>query len=124
MTSQTYACTLPPAGARDRLPQARALTARLRDRGRTGNRLVLRFDDDGDTAGLVDEFVEDESQCCGFFDFATRREEGEVVLEMAAPAGAEPLLDAAMEAFDPALEDDERLALHAQVTEHGLPDTS
>ena len=121
MTSHSHACTLTPAGARDRLPQARALTARLRDRDRTGNRLVLRFADDGRTAGLVDQFVEDESQCCSFFDFATRREEGQVVLELAAPADAQPLLDAAMATFDPALGDDDRLALHAEVTDRGDP---
>lgn len=113
---QDYACTLTPEGAHDRLPQARDLTARLAHRERTGDRLVLRFDDDGDTVALVDEFVRDESQCCGFFDFTTRREDGQVVLELAAPAEAGHVLDAAMAAFDPTLGDHDRLVLHEEAT--------
>lgn len=115
-TPGTPACTLTPEGARARLPQARALTERLRERRRTDHRVVLRFADDGTTSTLVDAFVRDERQCCSFFGFTTRHVRDEVILELSAPEDATHMLDAAMAAFDPALDDDQRLALHAEVT--------
>ena len=119
---QSFACTLDVDGARSRLSQARGLTERLRGRQRIDQRLVLRFVDDGRTGALVDEFVRDEQQCCSFFEFDVRRAGDEVVLELAAPAGAAHMLDAAMEAFDPTLEDDERLALQREhATGSGSP---
>lgn len=115
-TPGPHVCTLTPEGARARLPQARALTDRLRERRRTQRGLVLRFADDGRTSALVAEFVRDESRCCASFDFTTRVVDDEVVLELSAPEGAGHLLDAAMAAFDPTLEDRQRLALHDEVT--------
>lgn len=109
--SDPFVCTLDERGAHARLPQARGLAARVRDRQRIDNRLVLDFTDDGHTRRLVDEFVRDERKCCSFFEFTVRDEDGQVVLELAAPEGAGHMLDAAMEAFDPALSDDERMAL-------------
>ena len=117
-TPGPYACTLDENGAHARLTQARGLAARLRRRQRIDNRLVLDFTDDGHTRPLVDEFVRDEKQCCSFFEFTVRHDGGQVVLELAAPDGADHMLDAAMEAFDPTLSDDERIALqqaHAAV---------
>lgn len=110
--SDPFACTLDEEGARARLPQADQLTSRLRRRQRVDHRLVLTFVDDGHTRPLVDDFVRDEQQCCSFFEFAVRQRDDEVVLELAAPEEAAHMLDAAMEAFDPTLADDERLALH------------
>lgn len=117
----THTCTLSVEGARERLPQARALTERLQHRERTGDRLVLEFVDDGHTASLVDEFVRDERRCCSFFEFATRTGDGRVVLELTAPAEAAHMLDAAARAFDPDLDDGQRLALHEQVTGRATP---
>lgn len=114
-TPDPHVCTLTPEGARARLPQARALTERLRTRHRTDGRLQLHFVDDGDTGALVEEFVRDESRCCTSFDFTTRHVGHEVVLELTAPEGAGHLLDVAMAAFDPSLDDDQRLALHGEV---------
>lgn len=109
-----FACTLDEDGARARLPQANELTSRLRGRERVDHRLVLTFVDDGRTRPLVDGFVRDEQQCCSFFEFAVRQRDDEVVLELAAPEEAAHMLDAAMEAFDPTLGDDERLALQQE----------
>lgn len=117
--SDPFACTLDESGARARLSQAHGLAARLRRRERIDDRLVLRFTDDGHTGMLVDEFVRDERQCCAFFDFAVRQQDREVVLELAAPEGAGHMLDAAMEAFDPTLSDDERIELQQA---HAAPD--
>lgn len=115
-THATHTCTLSVEGARERLPQARALTERLQHRERTADRLVLEFDDDGRTAALVDEFVRDERHCCSFFEFDTHTADDRVVLELTAPAEAAHMLDAAARAFDPDLDDEQRLALHEQVT--------
>ena len=115
-TPRPHACTLTPEGARARLPQARALTERLRERRRTDHRVVLRFADDGTTSALVDAFVRDERQCCSFFGFTTRHVDDDVILELSAPGDAAHMLDAAMAAFDPALDDDQRLTLHARAT--------
>ena len=107
-----HACTLDREGARKRQPQIAALSARIRHRARVGDRVVLRFDGDDETAALVDGFVRDEQRCCGFFGFSTRQEAGQTVLELSAPAGAQDLLDGVLEVFDPALDDTRRLALH------------
>ncbi len=117
-TPRPYWCMLDESGARARLTQARGLATRLRRRQRIDNRLVLDFTDDGHTGPLVDEFVRDEKQCCSFFEFTIQHEDGQVILELAAPDGASHMLDAAMDAFDPTLSDDERIALqraHAAV---------
>ncbi len=116
-TTHEYGCTLDASGARERIPQARELTARLRHRARVDDRLVLRFEDDGDTVGLVEEFVRDESRCCSFFTFDVRRHEGEVVLELTAPPQAGHWLDAAMASFDPSLDDRDRLQLFHEHTQ-------
>lgn len=114
-TTNEYRCTLDTSGVQERIPQARQLTARLRHRARTDDRLVLRFDDD-DTAELVQEFVRDESQCCSFFTFDVRQVDGEVVLELTAPPQADHWLDAAMASFDPGLDDQDRLQLFHEHT--------
>lgn len=106
-----YACTLDLEDARARLPQIHALTARLSARERTGDRLVLRFADDGDTEALVEEFVHDEQRCCPFFGFDIRRGGREISLELSAPPQAGHMLDAAMDAFEPERRDDERLTV-------------
>ena len=106
-------CTLDSEGARARLPQITALSARLRHRARLDDRVLLRFDGDDETVRLVDAFVRDEQRCCAFFGFSSRREAGQTVLELSAPPGAQEHLDGVLHVFDPALDDDRRLALHA-----------
>ena len=109
-----FACTLDEVGARARLAQARALTARLSHRERIDNRLVLEFVCDGYTTELVDEFVRDERRCCAFFDFDVRRGDNHVTVELSAPTGAGHMLDAAMASFAPELGDGDRLALQRE----------
>lgn len=113
-----YACTLDLEGARARLPNIRALTGRLLARERIDNRLVLRFEDDGDTTALVEEFVREEQACCPFFGFEIRHGQ-EVALELSAPAEGSHMLDAAMDSFDPDRQDDARLAAFRQAAAGG-----
>lgn len=109
-----FACTLDPQGAQQRLPQVRALSDRLQRRARLDDRLVLTFEDGQDTVELVEEFVRDESRCCGFFGFDIRHDGAEVVLELTAPAQAGHMLDAAMRSFDPDLNHDQMLDNYRQ----------
>lgn len=120
--TREYACTLDAEGARRRLPQASALTARLRRRERVDDRLVLTLEDVEGTVELVEEFVRDESRCCSFFGFEVRRSEEGIVLELSAPPAASHMLDAAMESLAPDTTDPERLALHRSHADRGIVD--
>lgn len=108
-TTDRFACTLDPRGAQQRLSQVRALTDRLQRRERLDDRLVLTFESGQNTVDLVEEFVRDESRCCGFFGFDIRHDGTEVMLELTAPPQAGHMLDAAMRSFDPDLSDDQLL---------------
>lgn len=119
-TTEQFACTLDPQGARQRLPQVRALTDRLQRRERLDDRLVLTFADDAGTVELVEEFVRDESRCCGFFGFEIRHEGAQVVLELSAPTQAGHMLDAAMRSFDPDLNDDDMLDNYREHADEGI----
>lgn len=112
MSNAPFVCTLDEQGARARLEQAHGLATRLRRRDLSDNRLALTFANDGETELLVDEFVRDEQQCCSFFEFTVAHADEAVTLEVAAPEGAEHMLEAAMASFDPTLSDEERLSLH------------
>lgn len=95
---QPYACTLTPQQRAARDPRDRALADQLRRLTRPHERkAVLAFP--GAAAPLVHEFVRDESQCCGFFDFAVESDDDGLRLTVSAPPGAEPMLRALVEAF-------------------------
>lgn len=114
--AQQYVCTLDYEGAQARLPHSRALAARLRGRERLEGRLMLHFAGGQETVELVEQFVRDEKRCCSFFGFDIQPCEGEVVLRMSAPIQAAHMLDAAMDAFDPDREDEERMAVVTELT--------
>jgi hypothetical protein len=111
----TYVCTLDGEGAKARLPQVHAMLARLRDRQQSEGRLVLSFTGGPETAALVEEFVRDESQCCGFFTFAVATGDDEVTLELTAPPQGLAMLDDAAAVFDPQRSEQERLAVAAEL---------
>lgn len=101
-TDDTYRCTLSSTEASSRLDADQALADRVVNTERSENGVRLAFDARRDTRELVDTFVANESRCCGFFDFAVTETEGEITLEITAPAApaAQELVDAAKEAFD------------------------
>lgn len=97
------------------------MTDGSRRRERLDDRLVLTFEEGEGTVDLVEEFVRDESGCCGFFAFDVRRDGAEVVLELTAPPEAGHMLDAAMGSFDPPdLSDDEVLGNSRDHTDEGI----
>lgn len=84
----TYTCTLDEAASAERLPADRALAARVEEVTRTGTGAVVRVRRGGDAAELVDTFITNEQQCCGFFDL--RRREGREHVELLVDAPDEP----------------------------------
>lgn len=60
----------------------------------------LRFRADPDTRARLEAIVAAESECCPFLDLSLREEAGGLVLTIAAPKGAEPVVAGLVEAFD------------------------
>jgi hypothetical protein len=99
-TDLPMACTLTPA----ELP---ARVAEMADVGREalevaevrGGGAVLRFRASGDTRERLTAIVAAEARCCAFLAMNLSDESGRIVLTVAAPAGAEPVLDGLVAAF-------------------------
>ncbi len=91
MANQTpIACTLTEAELPDRIASARALGERaLTGLEVGGGRALLRFD--GERAE-VEALVAAERRCCPFLTFEIIRSAGVIELEIASPAGGEPIL--------------------------------
>jgi hypothetical protein len=98
MKELPIACTLTPRAMTDRVQWLQRLgTAGLIEGERHDGRLDLRFD-----AAAEDEvraWVAAEQECCAFLSFELRPSAGEVRLGVAAPAGAEPVLDGLLAAL-------------------------
>lgn len=73
--------------------------ASLVSRAATGGRHLLRFRADAQTQHRLEEIVAAESECCSFLDLSLTKEEGELVLSIAAPNGGEETAAALAEAF-------------------------
>jgi hypothetical protein len=94
VTDLPIACTLTPDGMTARLALIEALAADgllLRTPTDTGLRLRLR--DTPEIEQRTRALVAAESECCAFLDFELRREDGELVLDIAGPADARPVID-------------------------------
>lgn len=92
---QPLACSLDGAEREERGRHLRVLSdGALVGRSRDGGELELRFRRDDGVRASVEEFVELESRCCPFLDFALRDEPAELVLRIAGPEGARGVIDA------------------------------
>ena len=93
--TEPIACTLSPAGLRDRRADWQALADRaLIAAERSGPALVRqRYRDDPGVAEELERLATLERECCAFLAMTVRRAAGEVVLEVAGPAEAEPVLE-------------------------------
>lgn len=81
----TYACTLDATTSAERLPADRALAARVIEATRTDTGAVVRVRRGDGAAELVDTFITNEQQCCGFFDLRRRETDEHVELLVDAP---------------------------------------
>ncbi len=94
MTEPPIACTLTPNGMSARRALIDALAADgLLDRAATDTGLRVRLRDTPEIEQRTREFFAAESECCAFLDFELGREDGDLVLDIAGPADARPVID-------------------------------
>jgi hypothetical protein len=94
MTELPIACTLTPDGMTARLALIDALAADgLLDRTATETGLRVRLRDTPEIEQRARELVAAESQCCPFLDFELARDDGDLLLNIAGPADARPVID-------------------------------
>jgi hypothetical protein len=89
------ACSLDAGALRERLAEIKAVgAASLIDNTHEGGRHVLRFRADAETERQLEEIVAAESRCCAFLDLDLTRRDDELILALAAPPGAEEIVEA------------------------------
>ena len=94
MTEQPIACTLTADGMTARMALIDALAADgLLDRTTTDAGLRVRLLDRPDIEHRTRELVAAESRCCAFLDFELGRENSDLVLDIAGPEDARPVID-------------------------------
>ena len=88
------ACTLTPDDMTDRQALIDALAAdALIDRTTAETGLRVRLRDTPEIERRTRELIAAESRCCGFLEFTLRRDGGELVLEIAGPDDARPVIE-------------------------------
>ena len=98
MRELPIACTLTPAALADRGEWLRRLgAASLLDGRRIDGGLELRFA--GAAEDEVREWVRAERECCAFLSFDVERTGDDLRLEVAGPAGSEPVFDGLLAAL-------------------------
>ena len=94
MTERPIACTLTADGMTARMALIDALAADgLLDRTPTDAGLRVRLLDRPDIEQRTRELVAAESKCCAFLDFELDRQNGYLVLDIAGPEDARPVID-------------------------------
>jgi hypothetical protein len=92
-----FACTIDPAGRRQRVDQLESLVPQVSSLRRDGLTLALEF-----PAGAAQEvraFVVEESRCCPFFAFEVDESDRGLRLAIRTPPGGAAMLDALHVAF-------------------------
>lgn len=93
-------CSLAAGELEERLAAISSLgTDALIARDRDGSRQRLRFRADAEVRRRLEAIVAAEAQCCAFIDLTLREENGELILQVAAPAGAEQVAEGLAAAF-------------------------
>ena len=94
MPELPIACTLSPDGMTARLALIDVLAADgLLDRTPTASGLRVRLRDTPDIERRTHELVAAESACCAFLEFTLHREDGYLVLDIAGPQNARPVIE-------------------------------
>jgi hypothetical protein len=92
---EPIACTLDRGAYRARLRGLAAFAQRaLQSRERSGERERLTFDGSRETERELREIVAAEAQCCPFLRMDISRVDDRLVLEIAAPSEARPIVEA------------------------------
>lgn len=94
MTDQPIACTLTPGARTERLAAIDALAAdALVARERTADGLRVRLRATAETERRARDLIAAEAECCAFLTFSLDRAGDELVLSVAGPPEAGPVLD-------------------------------
>jgi hypothetical protein len=94
MTELPIACTLGPDDMTARVALIDALaTDGLIERTATDAGLRVRLRDTPEIERRARDLIAAESHCCAFLDFTLARDEGELVLNIAGPPDARPVID-------------------------------
>jgi MerR family transcriptional regulator, copper efflux regulator len=99
--SAPLACSLAPGDLAGRIDRIAALGRRsleVAQRTDEGG-AILTFKSDAGTRGELAEIVAAETRCCPFLELTVREGERAVVLEVAGPTDAAPVVDELVEAF-------------------------
>lgn len=97
MEPTDFACTIDPAGLKQRVDQLESLAPQVFTVGRDGLTLALEFP--AEAAQAVRAFVVEESRCCPFFAFEVDEVDQGLRLAIRTPPGGEAMLDALHAAF-------------------------
>ena len=97
MESIDFACTIDPAGLKQRVNQLDTLSPQVLGLRRDGLTLALTFP--VEAAHDIQAFVAEESKCCPFFLFEVDELDQGVRLAIRTPPGGEAMLDALHAAF-------------------------
>jgi MerR family transcriptional regulator, copper efflux regulator len=92
-----FACTIDPAGLKQRVNQLDALAPRVLGLRRDGLTLALTFP--AEATRDVQAFVVEESRCCPFFSFEVDEIHQGLRLGIRTPPGGEAMLDALQAGF-------------------------
>jgi len=92
-----FACTIDPAGLKQRVNQLDSLAPQVQGLRRDGLNLALAFP--AQAAQDVQAFVVEESRCCPFFSFEVDETDQGLRLAIRTPPGGEAMLDALQAAF-------------------------
>jgi hypothetical protein len=94
MPDPPIACTLTLDGMTARLALIDALAADgLLDRTPTDSGLRVRLRDSPEIVDRTRELIAAESRCCAFLDFTLGRDGGDLVLDIAGPQDARPVIE-------------------------------
>jgi MerR family copper efflux transcriptional regulator len=96
------ACSLPLGAREDRRLTFAALAEGAEARERTGRGLRLRFREPQGFQADVADLIRQEKECCPFLDFRIQATGGELLLDIAAPAEAWPIIEDLFGASDSA----------------------
>ena len=94
MTDIPIACTLSPDGLQARLALIDTLAADgLLSRTATPSGMRIRLRDEPGIEQRTRQLVAAESRCCAFLTFQLGRDAGDLVLDIAGPRDARPVID-------------------------------
>jgi hypothetical protein len=92
-----FACTIDPAGLKQRVNQLDSLAPQVQELRRDGLTFTLEFP--AEAAQDIQAFVVEESRCCPFFSFEVNEIDQGLRLGIRTPPGGEAMLDALQAAF-------------------------